>query len=367
MVDIFPTFVRDGSVVPSTTWWPPNGTATYVVRVDNTGSGTANAAILTVPAAAGLSKTSVTCTASGGAQCPGGLTVSQLEAGVAIPTLPANSHVLIRFEATVTAPLGGSVTATCRLTPPSTVYDHLPNDNSDTITHAVLMTSTDTVPNQHGGPPDSSAVAIDTMPAEGGRHTLSMLSCNLPGPVVQPPVATPVSVSLVWQHINGATYTVARKDMGVLTSTPLTAALYPAIVSFAHSAPLYHHTTYEYTVVARYGGGCGSTSVSFAPPRPPLPIGRVSRRPHTQLVELGFDTPDVGPAPTGILVLGPGLPPNGHDQPNSAEAPQFGSRFTLVFAPGPGNHTWILAPYWETPNGRMIDVDSGLRLTLTMP
>jgi hypothetical protein len=33
----------------------------------------------------------------------------------------------------------------------------------------------------------------------------------------------------------------------------------------------------------------------------------------------------------------------------------------------PGTSTWIVAPYWETENGRAIDVNTGARVTRTVP
>ena len=60
-------------------------TTTYTVVVSNAGPDAANGAIVTDPAAAGLTKTSVMCAAAGGATCPASPTVAQVEAGLAIP------------------------------------------------------------------------------------------------------------------------------------------------------------------------------------------------------------------------------------------------------------------------------------------
>ena len=71
-------------------------TTTYTVVVSNAGPDAANGAIVTDPAAAGLTKTSVVCAAAGGATCPASPTVAQVEAGLAIPALPFGGSVTCR-------------------------------------------------------------------------------------------------------------------------------------------------------------------------------------------------------------------------------------------------------------------------------
>lgn len=64
----------------------------YSIVVSNAGPDAADGAVVADPSVSGLSCSAVSCGgASGGATCPTGLTVSGLQAGVAIPTLPANS------------------------------------------------------------------------------------------------------------------------------------------------------------------------------------------------------------------------------------------------------------------------------------
>ena len=70
-------------------------TTTYTVVVSNAGPDAANGAIVTDPAAAGLTKTSVVCAAAGGATCPASPTVAQVEAGLAIPALPFGGSVTL--------------------------------------------------------------------------------------------------------------------------------------------------------------------------------------------------------------------------------------------------------------------------------
>ncbi|WP_295821355.1 hypothetical protein [uncultured Deinococcus sp.] len=114
---------------------PALGSTTYTITLTNAGPGSANGTVLTDPAAAGLTKTGVSCAAAGGAVCPT-VTVAGLEGGVTIATLPAGGSVTLTVPATVTVTTGtvsNSVTAalpagTVDVTPVGTVTD------TDTVT-----------------------------------------------------------------------------------------------------------------------------------------------------------------------------------------------------------------------------------------
>jgi hypothetical protein len=135
---------------------------------------------------------------------------------------------------------------------------------------------------------------------------------------------------------------------------------------------MYHHQTYRYTVTAEYGGGCGSSVVALVPTRPVGPTAYVSQRPGGY-VELYWEmhgalgTPEA--RSTGALAFGPGLPAEGYEQDwRDCEPNLNGYRICVrdLFAPS-GDNTWIVVPYWETENGRMIDVSSGSRVTAKVP
>ena len=89
------------------------GTVTYTINVSNpAGGAAADGARLLDPAATGLTCTAATCTATNGAQCPGGtvngpavpLVVSTLQApGYVIPTLPAGGNIAVTLTCAVTA------------------------------------------------------------------------------------------------------------------------------------------------------------------------------------------------------------------------------------------------------------------------
>ena len=86
-------------------------TTTYTVVLTNAGPTSANGALFTDAAQTGLSCTSAVCSASGGAQCPGGaingagvvVPVASVQAGIAIPTLPNAGSVSFALTCTVTA------------------------------------------------------------------------------------------------------------------------------------------------------------------------------------------------------------------------------------------------------------------------
>lgn len=84
---------------------------TYTINVANAGPTSANGALFSDPIAAGLSCTTpAVCTATGGAQCPGGavngtinVPVASIQAGVAIPTMPSGGNLSFALTCTVTA------------------------------------------------------------------------------------------------------------------------------------------------------------------------------------------------------------------------------------------------------------------------
>lgn len=80
-------------------------TSIYTIVVSNTGPKPANNAVITDPAPTGLTCTTATCTATGGAACPaqtGAALVTALQGGgVSIPTLPSGGNVSFALTCTV--------------------------------------------------------------------------------------------------------------------------------------------------------------------------------------------------------------------------------------------------------------------------
>jgi hypothetical protein len=68
-------------------------------------------------------------------------------------------------------------------------------------------------------------------------------------------------------------------------------------------------------------------------------------------------------AESGYLVIGPGLSSQGLETPNNPST----ARRAATGALARGTHAWFVIPYWETPEGRVIDDNRGARATATIP
>ena len=349
----------------STAWWQPNATARYraTIAAHGTPAMAGDGAVLAVPATENLSKTTVSCAATNGAQCPGAVTVAQLESGVVIPTLPFGSTVTFTFAGSVTGPLGGTIAVSSFIVPPQGKF--IPSwmkSTTATQTQSIL------VPSSSGGP------------TVGGGDLLT--TCTRPGPVLSTPVVRPYGIRFSWAHFNGATYTVSRNGVPV-SASPIAPSVYPFTVDFAESVPLSSSTTYIYTVVANFASGCGRSELTVVPPRPFVPVASATiagRFGNEWEVNVGWAIPsDYSESltdalssmtrSTGMLLFGPGFPTEGFNSSGCAQnsclwSVEWGLRTVRVPA---GEHTWIVAPYWETQAGRMVDVNLGARVTLRVP
>jgi uncharacterized repeat protein (TIGR01451 family) len=81
-------------------------TLVYTITAGNQGPDAADGSVLRDPAVAGMSCSTVTCAASGGAQCPGAaaLTVAGLQGtGLTLPALPVNGTVTMTLTCQITA------------------------------------------------------------------------------------------------------------------------------------------------------------------------------------------------------------------------------------------------------------------------
>ena len=173
------------------------------------------------------------------------------------------------------------------------------------------------------------------------------------------------------------TYRVSRADLGSAPLTEINGAVIPPgypvnappPVAFAHRAPLDNRTAYTYTITAFYSrtestpvgsrafdDGCGITQVSVRAPRPGTP-DITSVVPGPGRVSVSWSMAAQGQ--TGFLILGAGLPQEGREFPASAGSAEISGL-------QPGTHTWLLAPFWDTPGGRMIDASTGRSLSATV-
>jgi hypothetical protein len=173
------------------------------------------------------------------------------------------------------------------------------------------------------------------------------------------------------KNVMDSEYTITRADLGNtrlgggFASDPRPSFGRGANPSFDHIAKFDYRKTYTYKirsrhfrqdfsqgrVTATYEDGCGETEWTITPPRPQTPILTRSVSGGTGVTLEWKMSPEQ--YQTGFLVTGAGLPSDGRTVPCCT--------FQLANTPA-GDLTWRIAPYWDTPEGRMIDVDTALRV-----
>lgn len=122
-----------------TTTVPRGGVTNYSITVGNNGPAPASNATVFDPAAAGIVKLSMTCTAFGGASCPGSFSTTTFEAtGLVIPTLPVGGTVLFVVSSQITGT--PSVSNSASVT--SALPDPVPGNNNSTDTDTVVVNPT---------------------------------------------------------------------------------------------------------------------------------------------------------------------------------------------------------------------------------
>ena len=224
-------------------------------------------------------------------------------------------------------------------------------------------------------------------------------------------VVTPGSVYLVWEGgsfrytptggvVADVEYTVTRTDLGgaplvgrvrkggngfgYYEDAQVTKASEQAYtfanlpvgpVGFLHRAKLDDPLrSYVYTIKARYihiesvplagtpfttarqvEDGCGITEFSVTPPRIQTPVLSNASTARGG-VAIDWKMPS-DQQQTGFLVLGAGLPTDGKTVPCCSV--QLGD------LPA-GSQSWLIAPFWDTPEGRVINASTGLRVTQTI-
>ncbi len=186
------------------------GSTTYTIVVSNAGPASADNAVFTDPAVAGLNVTGVTCgSALNGAACPtvGNTTVALMQGvGIVIPTLPSTGSVTFTVMATVTA-TSGSVTNTANIAPPVGTSDPTPpNNNSASDMDTVIpvaelsITKNDSVSSVNAGGtttytvvisnvgPSAANNAVFTDPAATGLNVTSVTCGSASGGAACPTV-----------------------------------------------------------------------------------------------------------------------------------------------------------------------------------
>ena len=164
-----------------------SGTTTYTIRVTNAGPSSVTGATLTDAAVAGLTVTSVTCSNTPG-QCSAAPTVTQLQAGYALPALASGQFFEIRVTGTVTA-TGGTLANTATVTAPSGTTDPTAGNNSATdtdtvtpVTDVAVSKAVNVVAAGPGGTVTYTIRAWNNGPSPAGSATLTdTVSASLTG------------------------------------------------------------------------------------------------------------------------------------------------------------------------------------------
>ncbi len=107
------------------------GQMSYQIIITNNGPNAANGAVFRDPAVANFTATGVSCTsATGGAVCPTGPTIVQLQgSGIMLPTLPSGGS--LTFLLTGTVGQSGTITNVAFIAVPPGTVDPTPGNNSD--------------------------------------------------------------------------------------------------------------------------------------------------------------------------------------------------------------------------------------------
>lgn len=193
----------------------PGNTTTYTVVITNNAGITfssvnGNAAVFKDPAVANLTVTGVTCIASGGASCPGSVTVAGMQgAGLTIPTLPDGGSVTFSINASVNngVPVGTLITNTASVTvngqsnsasDTDTVVSITPPTAAISLTPACLYsgsaaTFTMTVANGTGGAINTVAPSALT---KGGTATIGAFTGPSPASIAA--IADGASGTFTW-------------------------------------------------------------------------------------------------------------------------------------------------------------------------
>ncbi|MEP6790065.1 MAG: hypothetical protein ABI907_01765 [Ramlibacter sp.] len=164
-----------------------NGVTAYTIIAANAGPSAADGATVTDPAAANLTKLSVTCSAQGGATCPGGLTTATFQAGAQIPLFPSGSTVTFVLNAQATSS-SGTVTNTVSVTAPAGITEINNANNTDRDADSIVAATAAVVTSGQICPAGTTESLVNLLANSDFSDTSSSVGSN----VTQYPVNTAV-------------------------------------------------------------------------------------------------------------------------------------------------------------------------------
>lgn len=175
-----------------------NSSTTYTIVVTNSGPEPAVSTTVVDPAVTGMTKTSVTCSASAGTACPATVTTAALESpGLVITSSSVGSTLTLTVVATVTAS-SGTLTNTVSVIPYATVIDPVPGNNTAADADRVIGLVNVTIGKTNG---QNTVVAGSTT-----SYTLTIANlgpADASGSVLRDPVVTGLNCTVV--TCNGVT------------------------------------------------------------------------------------------------------------------------------------------------------------------
>src|SRR5207248_1530196 len=111
-------------------------TITYTLTIANAGPSAANGATFSDNVPAAITGVGASCgSASGGAVCPGSITIAGNSVSATIATLPAGGSLVVTISGT--APASGSLSNTASVAAPAGTTDSNPANNSSTVNTTV--------------------------------------------------------------------------------------------------------------------------------------------------------------------------------------------------------------------------------------
>ena len=154
------------------------GVTVYTIVVANAGPSSANNSVVTDPVATGLAKLSVSCSALGGASCPGSLGTTSFQAGIQVPVFPAGSTVTFLLSAQVTA-ASGTVTNTVSVTAPAGVTEINTANNTASDADAVAAATAAVVSSANICPAGSTESTVNLLSNSDFADTSSSVGSNI--------------------------------------------------------------------------------------------------------------------------------------------------------------------------------------------
>ncbi|TCO37662.1 putative repeat protein (TIGR01451 family) [Dokdonella fugitiva] len=116
----------------------PGGPISYTLTITNAGPSAANGATFNDPLPASLTGASATCgNATGGAVCPGVVSVTGNIVSGTIPTLPSGGSLVITINGTTSPATNAPLSNTATVAPPAGTNDPVPGNNTSTVTTSI--------------------------------------------------------------------------------------------------------------------------------------------------------------------------------------------------------------------------------------